>query len=108
RQLADYYIAVQERLVPYLKDRPLTIYRCPDGHDKFCFWSKHLDDELPKGLAPISLDDPKTEKQRGAYFYATSIEGVLGLVQLGALELPVWGSRAPKAGFPAPMVFDID
>ncbi len=107
RRLVDYYLEVQERLFPYVKDRPLTIRRCPDGYDRFCFWEKHLDD-LPHGLRSISLDDPETEKQRGAYFYAASIEGILALVQLGALELHVWGSRAARVEHPDLMIFDID
>jgi bifunctional non-homologous end joining protein LigD len=108
RRLVDYYLAVQERLMPHVKNRPLTIYRCPDGLGKFCFWSKHLEPPLPRGLHPISLDDAKTEKERGAYFYATSIEGVLALVQLGTLELHVWGSRAAKVEYPDLMIFDVD
>ncbi|HEU5181655.1 MAG TPA: DNA ligase D, partial [Candidatus Polarisedimenticolia bacterium] len=107
RRLVDYYLEVQERIFPYLKDRPLTIRRCPDGYDRFCFWEKHLDD-LPHGLRSISLDDPETEKKRGAYFYAASMEGVLALVQLGALELHVWGSRAARVEHPDLMIFDID
>jgi bifunctional non-homologous end joining protein LigD len=108
RHLAEYYIEAQDRLMPYLKDRPLTVYRCPDGLGKFCFWEKHLDDPLPRGLSAISLDDAKTEKKRGAYFYAASIEGVLALAQLGALELHVWGSRASRVEHPDLMIFDID
>ena len=107
KQLVDYYLEVQERIFPYVKDRPLTIRRCPDGYDKFCFWEKHLDD-LPHGLRAISLDDPETEKQRGPYFYAAAMEGILALVQLGALELHVWGSRAARVEHPDLMIFDID
>ena len=108
RQLFDYYLEVQDRLMPYLKNRPLTIFRCPDGHDKFCFWEKHLDEELPEGLRAISLDDARTEKKRGAYFFAESLRGVLELVQLGALELHVWGSRAARPEHPDLMIFDVD
>ena len=108
RDLADYYLEVQDALMPYVRERPLTIYRCPDGLGKFCFWSKHLEAPLPRGLRPISLDDPKIEKERGAYFHAVSIEGVLALAQLGALELHVWGSRAQKVEYPDLMIFDID
>jgi bifunctional non-homologous end joining protein LigD len=108
RRLADYYLEVQDRLMPYLKDRPLTVYRCPEGVGRFCFWEKHRAETLPRGLRPISLDDAKTEKQRGPYFYATSIEGILALVQLGTLEFHVWGSRASKVEYPDLMIFDID
>jgi bifunctional non-homologous end joining protein LigD len=108
RHLAEYYIEAQDRLMTHLKGRPLTVYRCPDGVGKFCFWEKHLDDPLPRGLRAISLDDAKTEKKRGAYFYAASIEGVLALAQLGALELHVWGSRASRVEHPDLMIFDVD
>ncbi|HYV18878.1 MAG TPA: DNA ligase D [Verrucomicrobiae bacterium] len=108
RGLVEYYLAVRERIVPYIKDRPLTVYRCPDGLGKFCFWGKHLEPPLPRGLRPISLDDPQTEKTRGAYFYAASAEGLLALVQLGVLELHVWGSRAARVEHPDLMIFDVD
>jgi bifunctional non-homologous end joining protein LigD len=108
QHLVDYYLEAQERLMPYVKDRPLTVYRCPEGVGRFCFWEKHRAETLPRGLRPISLDDPKTEKQRGPYFYATSIEGILALVQLGTLEFHVWGSRASKVEYPDLMIFDID
>jgi len=108
RGLVEYYLAVRERIVPYIQDRPLTVYRCPDGLGKFCFWGKHLEPPLPRGLRPISLDDPQTEKTRGAYFYAASVEGLLALVQLGVLELHVWGSRAARVEHPDLMIFDVD
>ncbi|HET8948114.1 MAG TPA: DNA ligase D, partial [Candidatus Polarisedimenticolia bacterium] len=108
RDLVEYYLSVRERIVPYVQDRPLTVYRCPDGLGKFCFWGKHLEPPLPRGLRPISLDDPQTEKMRGAYFYAASAEGLLALVQLGVLELHVWGSRAGKVEHPDLMIFDVD
>jgi len=108
RGLIEYYLAVRERIVPYIKDRPLTVYRCPDGLGKSCFWGKHLEPPLPRGLRPISLDDPQTEKERGAYFYAASAEGLLALVQLGVLELHVWGSRAARVEHPDLMIFDVD
>jgi bifunctional non-homologous end joining protein LigD len=98
RRLIDYYTEVEERLMPYLKDRPLTVVRCPDGYQKFCFFQKHIEGEPPKGLA----------KKPGDYFYATSLLGVLELVQLGALELHVWGSHAKTVERPDLMIFDVD
>src|SRR6185436_4739170 len=74
----------------------------------FCFFQKHFDVEFPPGLSGISLEDVEKEKDRGTYFHATSIQGVLALVQLGALELHVWGSRAAKVEQPDLMIFDLD
>jgi bifunctional non-homologous end joining protein LigD len=108
RQLAEYVLAVQVPLMAYLKDRPLTIVRCPDGYTKFCFFQKHIETAFPPGIEGISLEDVEKEKERGTYFYATTIQGVLQLVQLGALELHVWGSRAAKVEHPDLMIFDLD
>jgi len=109
RVLAEYYVQVQERLMPYLEDRPLTLVRCPEGFDKFCFFQKHMTGDVPEGLTPIALDEgPAGKKKEAQYFYARSIRGVLELVQLGALELHVWGSRAAKVEYPDLMIFDVD
>ena len=109
RVLAEYYVQVQDRLMRYLVDRPLTLVRCPEGFDKFCFFQKHITGEIPEGITPIPLDEgPAGKKKEAQYFYAHSIQGVLGLVQLGALELHVWGSRAAKVEYPDLMIFDVD
>jgi bifunctional non-homologous end joining protein LigD len=92
----------------YVKDRQLTIVRCPDGWDKFHFFQKRIEGQLPEGLRPIELEGLDEDKERGSYFYATSIQGILSLVQLGTLEFHVWGSRASKVEHPDLVVFDLD
>ena len=37
RELAEYYWAVAERMLPHIADRPLSLVRCPDGAGKPCF-----------------------------------------------------------------------
>ena len=58
---------------------------------------QHIEGEPPNGLT----------KMPGDYFYATSLRGVLELVQLGALELHVWGSHAKTVERPDLMIFDV-
>ena len=45
RELAEYYEAVQQWMLPLVVDRPLALVRCPEGDLKKCFshrnWSKH-------------------------------------------------------------------
>ncbi len=108
RRLAEYVLAVQVPLMAYVKDRPLTIVRCPDGWNKFHFFQKRIEGRLPEGLRPIELAGLDEDKERGTYFHATSVQGILSLVQLGTLEFHVWGSRASKVEQPDLMVFDLD
>ena len=38
--LAEYYAAIFDKLQPYVKDRILTLERCPDGMGGQCFYQK--------------------------------------------------------------------
>src|SRR5277367_5128015 len=44
--LAAFYASIFPKLAPYVKDRVLTLERCPDGMGGECFYQK----ELPKGM----------------------------------------------------------
>ncbi|HXX22375.1 MAG TPA: hypothetical protein VEO19_04420, partial [Terriglobia bacterium] len=46
--LVEYYNAVFPKLAPYVKDRILTLERCPDGMQGECFFQK----QIPKGMPP--------------------------------------------------------
>src|SRR5690606_32336227 len=41
QQVADYYQAVAPLLLPELRERPLSMVRCPDGIAGQCFFQKH-------------------------------------------------------------------
>src|SRR5687767_8743916 len=41
RELAEYYVAVADWILPHLVERPLTLVRCPAGARKACFFQKH-------------------------------------------------------------------
>src|SRR5271157_303931 len=46
--LIEYYNAIFPKLSPYVKDRILTLERCPDGMEGECFFQK----QMPKGMPP--------------------------------------------------------
>ena len=41
RQVADYYLRVAERMLPYVAGRLLSLVRCPQGRGSKCFFQKH-------------------------------------------------------------------
>jgi bifunctional non-homologous end joining protein LigD len=105
RALAEYYADVADWIMPHLAKRPLTLVRCPEGLGKECFFQKHLGDAAPDALRSI----PIMEKDGQVYYsVADNIDGVIALVQMGALEIHVWGSREDKLEQPDMMVFDLD
>jgi bifunctional non-homologous end joining protein LigD len=105
QELADYYEKVQDRMWPHVQNRPLALLRCPEGH-KECFFQKHLHRAEPEpGIATVLLTEKTTERQ---YRYIASPLGLRSLVQLGVLEVHLWGSRIEDPDRPVELVFDLD
>ncbi|HEX4928447.1 MAG TPA: DNA ligase D [Burkholderiales bacterium] len=103
--LARYYDAVGEWLLPHLAGRPLTLVRCPDGVAGECFYQRHLG----MGASP---GDVKTFRRlrssKGYYIYVDSRRGILSMVQNGALEMHTWGATLPDTKHPDRVTLDLD
>jgi bifunctional non-homologous end joining protein LigD len=103
--LVRYAEEVGERFLPHLKNRPLTLVRCPDGAEAKCFYQRHLG----KGASPGELKQFKRERSsKGSYLYLDSIAGILSAVQSGAVEFHTWGATFPDAKHPDRITMDLD
>ena len=105
RQLADYYLAVQDRILPHVVDRPLSLVRCPDGAEGDCFFQKHASPGFPDAFKPIRI---KEKEGSDVYLYIEDVRGLIACVQMGALELHIWGSHNDTLEKPDRIVFDLD
>jgi bifunctional non-homologous end joining protein LigD len=103
RQLASYWESVAERALPLLADRPLTLFRCPEGYEGQCFFQKHVGIGVPDAVARVTIGEDKEP-----YAFVDGLPALLGLVQIGALELHVWGSRTSQLDQPDIIVLDLD
>jgi bifunctional non-homologous end joining protein LigD len=105
QDLAAYYEKIGDLILPHLMNRPLSLVRCPAGHQKQCFYQKHLTDQLPDTL----LEVPIREKgEQRAYIALKDLAGLISLVQLGVLEIHPWGGRRDNLERPDRMIFDLD
>ncbi|MDQ2077571.1 DNA ligase D [Marinimicrobium sp. ABcell2] len=105
--LARYYEDVQDWILPYIVNRPLSLLRCPDAWDQTCFFQKHPGQRnFAKGVLRVAID----EKRGGSsdYLYVTSVRDLVTLAQFGVLELHPWGSRIEDVESPDTLVFDLD
>lgn len=100
--LARYYEAVVEWVLPELRDRPLTLLRCPSGVGGECFVQRKAGGGLPDTLTTVYIDREST------YVVARSLADVLRLVQAGVLEIHTWGSRRDRLDRPDRVIFDLD
>ena len=48
-QITQYYQTVHSWILPYIKNRNLSLLRCPEGYNK-CFFQKHLNEVKIKDL----------------------------------------------------------
>jgi bifunctional non-homologous end joining protein LigD len=105
RDLAGYYTKISKLILPHLAERPLSLVRCPQGREKECFFQKHASPGWPEELHKIRIGE---KSGSGEYMYVEDISGVVAAVQMGVLELHIWGSRVDRVEKPDRMVFDLD
>jgi bifunctional non-homologous end joining protein LigD len=105
--IARYYERMAEHLLPYVKDRPLSLVRCPGGtQSSACFFQKHvLENEFP-GIETLLIEDSSGKKE--PYVIANSVEALAGLAQMNTLELHAWNATAPHLEQPDMFVIDFD
>ena len=102
-ELADYYVAVAERMLPHVAYRPVTMVRCPTGRQKKCFYQRHAGSGVLEQLHPITVpgfDDP--------YLYIQDLPGLIAMVQMGTLEIHPWGVTVEAPDKPDRIIFDLD
>ena len=105
RDLADYYLAHAERILPHIVGRPLSIVRCPEGVEGQRFFQKHPGMGTPAALARVKIRENKGVAE---YLMVEDAAGLVALAQICALEIHVWGSRADAVERPDRLVFDLD
>jgi DNA ligase D-like protein (predicted polymerase)/DNA ligase D-like protein (predicted 3'-phosphoesterase) len=96
-QVIAYLAVVAERMLPYVRERPLMLLRCPDGSASPCFVQKRPKDGSPPSIHAL-----------GEHMYIDDLAGLLGLAQLGALEIHTWAGRVDKLERPDRLVIDLD
>ena len=102
RALAEYWERVAPAALSYLRERPLTLVRCPSGIDGECFFQKHAADSMPAAVLRVDVGEEEP------YTHVRDAAGVVSLVQLGAVEFHVWNARVDRLDRPDMVVLDLD
>ncbi len=103
--VARYYEAVAEVMVPQLRDRPLSLLRCPEGVGGTCFFQKHFArGELPS-LSRIAVQERQGKTE---YVVPHTARDLIELAQHGIVEIHPWGCRADDIERPDQLIFDLD
>lgn len=103
QDLAEYYLAAADRMLPHVAKRPLTLVRCPAGSERKCFYQRHAGSGVPDELGEVPIAGFAEP-----YLYIKDTAGLIALVQMGVLEIHPWGARIDRPDRPDRIVFDLD
>ncbi len=103
QELANYYVQVACRMLPHVARRPVTMVRCPVGHEKKCFYQRHGGSGVLPQLKEVAV--PGFEEP---YLYIENVAGLVAMVQMGTLEVHPWGVTLDALDRPDRVIFDLD
>ena len=105
RELIEHYQSVAKWMLPHIVERPISLVRCPQGSGSQCFFQKHASDGFPDEFKSIRI---KEKSGTDNYLYIEDERGLIASVQVGALELHLWGCHVDEVEKPDRLIFDFD
>lgn len=106
QDLADYYEAVADVMLPHLRRRPITMERFPEGIGGQGFLQKNVVKGFPDWLKRV--ETPKQDGGTVHYPIANDRRSLRWLANQNTVTLHVWASRAPRLDRPDLCLLDLD
>lgn len=107
RDLLNYYYQVAPYILPYLKDRPQSMLRHPDGINGEAFFFKDVTGKAPAWVETFKYLSDADNRERN-YLVAKDEASLLYMVSLGCIEINPWHSKVSSEGFPDWCIIDLD
>ena len=104
--MLNYYYKVGEFMMPYLKDRPMSLNRFPGGIHGQSFYQKNVTDKAPEWAK--TFDHVTDEGKVTKYLVGTDEASLLWMASLGCIEINPWFSRTQTPDNPDYCVIDLD
>ena len=106
RDMLNYYYQAAEFILPYLKDRPLTLYRFPNGIHGKSFYQKDVKGKAPEWAKtfPYTTSDGEDKE----FLVGDEEDTLLWMASLGCIEMNPWFSRVQHPDNPDYCVIDLD
>jgi len=107
-EIVQYYNEVADFILPYLKDRPQSMNRFPNGIDGPSFYQKDVDlDKIPSWLKTKKIYSESNDEHLD-YLICNDKATLLYMANLGCIEINPWNSTTKHIENPDWLVIDID
>lgn len=103
-ELAEYYRAVSQWMLPHLARRPVAVLRAPEGIGGEMFFQKHA----AKTIQGVRALDPSLDPDHEPLMQIDNVRGLVGAVQMGTVEFHTWNARSDLIERPDRVIFDLD
>lgn len=103
----EYYQSVARYILPYLKNRPLSLNRFPNGIEEQGFYQKDAGDHIPDWIKTTQVYSESNDKYID-YMYCNDKATLAYLNNLGCIDLNPWNSSLPDLERPDYLVLDLD
>lgn len=103
----EYYRSIAPYILPYLKDRPESLNRHPNGIKDKGFYQKDVTGHIPKWFKTKRIYSESSDKTID-YAMVQDERSLLYIANLGCIEINPWFSRQQKLDHPDFLVIDLD
>src|SRR4051794_19957077 len=103
-QLAAYWTRVWKKALPHLGHRPLKLVR--HVHGTTFYHKGPLPGDIPEAVHRLRIE--KREGGQGTRLWIDDLDGFLGLVEMGAIELHPWNATVEDFEHADRIVIDLD
>jgi bifunctional non-homologous end joining protein LigD len=105
--LLNYYYKIAPYIMPYMKDRPQSLNRFPNGIHGNSFYQKNMAGKVEKWIKTFRRFSESTSEDKD-FMICTNEASLIYMVNLGCIELNPWHSRVQTPNYPDWSVIDLD
>lgn len=106
RDLLNYYYQIAPYILPYLKGRPQSLNRFPNGIEGLSFYQKDVTHTAPEWIKKFPYHTSEGEDKN--FLVVQNEYDLFWMANLGAIEMNPWNSTIEKPDYPTWCIIDID
>jgi bifunctional non-homologous end joining protein LigD len=107
RQIINYYYQVAPYILPYLKNRPQSLNRHPNGIDGESFYQKDVTGKVPDWIDTYLYHTSDSDQDKH-FLLGNNEATLLYMANLGCIEINPWSSTIKKPDHPTWCIIDLD